>query len=381
MCASSPVSLDRPQKVAVYGDRLRLARQLHRLTQTKFADLVGVSQSAISQYESNAAAPGADVLARVVEITGFPATFFEREPAPDVPLGSLAFRARKYASTRLDQEQAHAWTSLLHECVQAFASQVTTHRIVIPDLRGEDVTSATQITRSALGLSPDGPVPNLTYTLERAGVFVLALPVSLPGRDAFSAWIGDSPRRPIIMVTPDAPGDRERFSLAHELKHLTMDSSVRGRINDVEAAADQFASEFLMPEAGIRDDLVPPITIQRVAELKPRWGVSMQALVRRAADLDLISERRKQQLQRSIAIKWGKHEPVQIEREKPRMLRKMAEVVIGNPPAAQRLAAALDWGAPFAATVLAAHAESSELRGLAVERSNENVVRFKPRSS
>ena len=49
---------------------------------------------------------------------------------------------------------------------------------------------AAEVTRSELGLSPDTPIGNLTNTLEKAGVLILALPITFDQRDAFSLWAG-----------------------------------------------------------------------------------------------------------------------------------------------------------------------------------------------
>ena len=69
---------------------------------------------------------------------------------------------------------------------------------------------------------------NMTRTLESNGVLVLALPILLVGRYAFSAWVGEQSSTPIIVVPLGVSGDRLRFSLAHELGHLVLHASQRG---------------------------------------------------------------------------------------------------------------------------------------------------------
>ena len=62
--------------------------------------------------------------------------------------------------------------------------------------------------------------------------------------------------------------------------------------NDMEAEADAFAQEFLMPRQYIKHQLLNP-TFSKLAGLKTYWKVSMQALIMRAASLGLISPRQK----------------------------------------------------------------------------------------
>ena len=48
-----------------------------------------------------------------------------------------------------------------------------------------------------------------------------------------------------------------------------------------------------MPEADIKKDLANELTLPKLGELKKKWKVSMQSLVYRANDLELISEKQK----------------------------------------------------------------------------------------
>ena len=58
---------------------------------------------------------------------------------------------------------------------------------------------------------------------------------------------------------------------------------------DQEREADQFASELLLPAAGVRDDLVN-LDLGKLARLKRKWGASMAALIRKARDVGTITE-------------------------------------------------------------------------------------------
>ena len=363
----------------VRGDRLRQARKIRRLTQTQLARAIGVRQPAIAQFESGQTRPSTETLFQIAVETGFPESFFRRPPHVDVPLGSLAFRARRSKTSGMDIDQAHAWTALLVECAAVLRDQVETVPIALPRLDGEDPRVAARVVRSELGLAPNRPVANMTYVLEQAGAVVLALPVELADRDAFSVWTGD-PRVPVVVSSAGQSGERLRFSLAHELKHLVVDIRLQGYLREAEATADQFAAEFLMPEEGIRDELVGPLDLRSLLHLKQRWGTSVWSLTRRASDLELISPRRAQQIYRSLSARWGRRsEPEPLPIEKPRVFRKMLEVVYGDPPSASSFATDSDLIATMANAIVEAHATRAEVVATVESYRSSKIVSFRPR--
>ena len=359
------------------GDRIRQARKIHRLTQKELSDLTGLTQPAVSRYESGEVRPPHEAVERIASATGFPTSFFEGSSGPEIPQGTLAFRARRYASKKLDIDQAQAWTELLYECWAGLSRRVGRFPVRIPRLDGEPPRQAAQIARSSLGLSADRPIPNVTNVLERAGVVVLALPIRLRGRDAFSTWANAYPPVPVVVI-PQNGADDVRFWLAHELKHL-MDYAPVGYMKEVEDAADAFAAEFLTPEAGIRDELTSPISPTLLAHLSRRWGVTRQSIVMRAVELGVISKRRGQQFFKILNRGSGTVAPA-IPREKPRMLRKMSEAIYGAPPPPQKLAADYDLPIRLATDMIEAHASRSEVVSVVPPDGDQgNVIRFTPR--
>ena len=152
--------------------------------------------------------------------------------------------------------------------------------------------------------------------LERHGVIVLASPVRAMLHDAYSLWAGINRERAVIIAAAGLPGDRLRFSVAHELRHLTC--TARGTRSEIEREADLFAAELLMPEEAMKNEIVPPVTLAGLAALKLKWGVAIQALVRRAFDLSIVSDRQYRYLMQQIgAHGWRKKEPIEVPSEKP----------------------------------------------------------------
>jgi len=139
----------------------------------------------------------------------------------------------------------------------------------------------------ATWIMPRGPVDNVTKAIEDAGGIVIRCDFNTRLVDAISQWIPGLP--PMFFVNVDVPGDRLRWTLAHEIGHVVMHRSVTPNI---EKEADLFASHFLMPADDIRPYLADGIvTPARLATLKPLWKASMQAILKQSTNIGVIDER------------------------------------------------------------------------------------------
>jgi Zn-dependent peptidase ImmA (M78 family) len=143
------------------------------------------------------------------------------------------------------------------------------------------------------------------------------------------------------------------MNVAHEIGHLILhkDAVVPDRQAEIEAFT--FASNFLMPIHAISRDLqATGFDLGGLVEVKRKWGVSIQALIRRGRDLSLISERHYRTLNAGITkLGWKHLEPDSAERfaEHPLAVRRMAETAFGTP-------------LPFPRMEKALHVPQSELR-------------------
>jgi len=364
----------------ILGDRVRQARELRGLTQTALAEGVGLKQSAIAHIETGRSQPSEDVLGRIALQTGFPVSFFQQGPPPQFSPGSLLFRALRSTTAR-ERAQAQRYGEIIFENVSRMASRVTPlNPLRLPEVAGGvESDFAADLTRTAFGLRPDSPVPNLINLIERSGVTVLALPVRLAKRDAYSLWAGPKLEEPVIVLSNGVPGDRQRFSVAHELGHLVLHRTVRSSIRQLENEADRFAASFLLPRTPMEHDLIPPITLSGLAGLKPRWGVSIQALVKRAFDLGVLKDHEYRYLFEQIGARgWRTLEPVPLAAERPRALGRMAELMYGKPVDPRRMAA--DWclSPHLAASIIEAQARDSTTGPTGSSGdSSSNVVDFR----
>jgi len=347
----------------IYGERIKQAREYHGLTQKELAEAAGVLQPAIAKMEMDATSPSDNVLNAIVQRTGFPPAFFLHSADEDFPAGSLLYRAKESLTVR-DRARAYRAAQLIRECVESLARRVRAIPIRVPELKC-DPASAARITRSTLGLTSDEPIAHLINAVERIGVLVLVLPFAVDKLDAFSSWPPGEGQRPMIAITEGVPGDRLRYSVGHELGHLVLHATPSGTIAGMEKQADAFASELLLPESAMRQELLVPVTLSSVAQLKVRWRVSMQALIMRARSLGIITERQHKYLFKQLTIRgWRKREPenLDVPVEKPRAPRKMAEIVYGGASFdLQRVAGDLKQGRWFIESMMRPYLEQADL--------------------
>jgi Zn-dependent peptidase ImmA (M78 family)/DNA-binding XRE family transcriptional regulator len=358
----------------INGARLRQAREARAFSQTALADAVGIDQSSIAHFEAGRAHPSETVLGDLALHLGFAPAYFRQPDPPQLPLGSLLYRARTRLSAA-GKLQAHRTAELAYEIALLLDEQASPTNTV-PRPEGLAPGAAAELARSALGVSPRGPITSLVAVLENGGVWLLPLPIDLEGHDAFSAWA--SGQTPVIAITGMAiPPDRLNFSLAHELGHLVLHRSPSGTRRGLEREADDFAGSFLVPDDDARADLLPPLTPAKLAYLKVKWHVSMQALLHRASQVGMISEETYVQTMKQFSRRgWRKTEPYSrsLARQWPARWRGLAERKYGQPLPYKRLAAETNTPLKVARWLLA----EDRSVGSQVTRSSV-VLPFRPR--
>ena len=365
----------------VNGDRIRQARELRGYTQTELARRVGVSQAAIAYAEGGRSQHSDDLLEAIALQTGFPLSFFRQDTTVDFPLGSLLFR-RRASMTSAQMTRARRYGQTMFEVAQKLERRLQGPPLRLPQ-HGDDPAAAARLTRSTMGLSPETPIPNLINAAERSGVLILVLPIPLDRGDAFSVWPSSNMQKPVIVITGDAPGDRLRLSVAHELGHLVMHQAPKGTSAQMEREAYRFAGELLLPEVAMPQEITAPVTLSSIALLKPRWGVSIQAIIRRAHELKIITERQYRYLMEQVGARgWRTREPANLDvpAEKPRGLRQMAELLYGKPIDYQRLAADVNLSTQLVRQIIEAHAGKEQIvrssAGIGSGSSGRDILRL-----
>lgn len=316
------------------GGRLRLARSYCGLRKIELARELGVSPAAVTQYEQGRVRPARAVVARICLCLGFPPEFFERRPetGTEISEGQTHFR-RLRSTSKADRTRLLAHLELLGEVVSVIEQHVDLPIAAFPAVDLGPVTSdrignAAGFVRSSWGLG-SGPITNVVQLLEAKGAIVVRPRIATTSVDAFSTWLAERPA--IVLASDKADAARARFDAAHELGHMVMHHDAEPGSTELEHQADSFASAFLMPADAIESELPRRMDWSQYFELKQRWGVSVQALIRRARDLSVISQHAYERAFVQLSARgWRTSEPGRLgPAEEPTVLRRALALIAG----------------------------------------------------
>lgn len=293
------------QQIARAFDPARLvqARHLAKMTKTQLHEHVGVTASAIGQYERGEVRPRADTILELAKELNVPPGFFSQgRPRVSLEIAQASFR-RLRATTVLQQQQAVAYAEQVWELNSLLEEQVEFPQLDLPSWSLVDESESTvpvePITAARalrehwdLGAKP---IKHLVAEIERRGILVVLFSMREEGDDQkrhIDAFSTTATPRPMMVLTPDKADDvmRHRFSAAHELGHLVLHRWHQTRDAHMEREADAFAAEFLTPRDELARELPQRFNLTRLQEIGQRWGVSVKSLVFRSKELEMISE-------------------------------------------------------------------------------------------
>jgi Zn-dependent peptidase ImmA (M78 family)/transcriptional regulator with XRE-family HTH domain len=307
-------------------EMLTLACDFRGMTQTELARQSGVPQGNISKYGSGVLEIRPEHLRLFAETLDFPEEFFYRDgEVKAVESASVFHRKRKTIPVKAVSKIDAAVNLLRLDIERLFNAADAEPGLVMPQYRPaefkNDIEFIAGLVRAAWSI-PAGPIRNLVAYVEAAGCVVLLTSFETDKMDAVSQWKSPSP--PVIIMNDQLPGERQRFSLAHELGHLVMHKD-EIPYEAMEAEADKFASALLMPADRIKREL-DPVTIEHLVQIKPSWRVSVQALIRRSRDLHVITDRKYTSLFQMLSkAGYRTEEPFPLPLEEPTLLRKILD--------------------------------------------------------
>lgn len=305
---------------------LSTVRVARGLTQSSLAKASGISQATISKVESGLIDLDAQRWGDLSRALDAPVALLATKV--NNPAGRAVVFHRKRSSLPVSvANRLRAELDLLHMQVAALLGHtipVRIERIALPPDGYVTPEEIAQQIRRELGVPP-GPVRDLVGLLESVGIAVVRRDLGSVKVDALMSWPPGS--RPVVLLGAHAPGDRQRFSVAHEMGHAVMHELPS---DNQETEADRFAAEFLMPRADIGSQL-RDVTLAKLARLKPEWGVSMAALLRRARDLAQISDSVYRRLSIELSSAgYRTREPVEVPGEEPHLVRDRVFQLLGS---------------------------------------------------
>lgn len=313
------------------GNRIQRLRAANGMSQAQLAKAATLPTGAVSMVEHGRQGLDDEALARVAGALGCTIGYLTRsrtQPTSTRPWLRAYADASKKAVDRYIAD-----TEMAIDAFQALRLKAIPETMPYFDDDGNDEEAIEEFAgevRHAAGLADGDVVGNCIRSVERLGVVVL------PMHDELGRHMGLSQRVdaiPVIRVskphladdgTVGPSGDRQRFTVAHELGHLTVHATTpppataeQARV--LEQQAHRFAGAFLAPGDPLLTDLErlgDRVTLTTLAELKKIWGVSIKMLVVRLGQLGRIDDQHARSLYKQIsARRWNKIEPVPVGHE------------------------------------------------------------------
>ena len=335
----------------MFGDRLKLARAAAGFSLRDLSAKMDclISAQALGKYERDEMLPSSTVLIALAKALGVSESYLLS--TGQLELADVAFRKRKLTSARdeavLSAQVLNRVEKYLQiEDILAAASNEWKPPTNFPHPVSsvEQAELAADRLRDAWGLGQD-PIPRLAEFLEEQGIKVLSLDGLADTISGMTARIERGSGRfvPMIVINKQHPGERQRFTLAHELGHLVLEPI--GDL-DIDKAADRFAGAFLVPapmlraEVGARRHEIP---LGELLSLKKLFLASMQCVLYRLKDLEIINQSLCSAVfARMSKLGWRMKEPEPLppeetQRFKRLVFRSMAEELISESKAAELL--------------------------------------------
>lgn len=276
-----------------FASRLKQARLLAKFSLRELSDQLNnlVSYNAIKKYEDGKMMPDESVIQALAVALGVQTDYFFK--TSKVELTNVEFRKRAKLTVKevisikeivRDQIERYLEVESILRIEQKFDNPLKGHILANIDDLEEYVLMLLKIWN--LGYNQ---IPNVIEMLEERGVKVVE--ISAPDAfDGMAALVNDIP---VVVLNKDYTAERKRFTALHELGHILLTFPEDWDNREVERCCHRFASAMLIPKPVMLTLLGKQrngITLAELIAIKEQYGISLQAIVRRAKDLGIINE-------------------------------------------------------------------------------------------
>lgn len=310
------------------GKNLKRIRLLKNLSLKDAGLLLNMSAPAVSKYEKGEIHPNSQKLIEFANAYGVKVLdLLKSYNTPKMKFN--AFRKRQ----RLQGENLELLKEIIQNKVADYLEVIELNEIKTSNSKikkytcnnDNDAELAAEEFRKNHKLSINQPIPDLINMLENIGILIIEID-NTDGRfsdfDGLSEVVKDIP---LIVLLNDIDGERQRFTIAHELGHLVL--NIKDENLNEEKMCNKFASSLLMPKDAVINEFGTSrnnISFYELRAFKKEYKVSMAATVYRLKELNIISEYLFKKINISFSSKgYKKHEPDPIDPEKSYQFKRL----------------------------------------------------------
>lgn len=301
-----------------------------------------VSKQALNKYEQGLMKPDSEVLLLICNALSVRPDYFTREVS--ISLENVEFRKLKKLSVKESARIKEKTVDILERYFELEDILGVDESFVNPiadfEINSyEDVEKAVSKLKHKWKLGED-PLNNVIELLEDNNIKVIEVE-SGPEFVGLSTWEGI--KNPVVVVNSDLVLDRKRFTVLHELGHILMKVNHHPE-KEREHFCHFFAGAMLIPKNSLLKELGNSrsrISLNELIYLKEQFGASIQSIIIRAKNLDIITENYYRSFMAFFSMRgFKKNEPGEYKgyeksnRFKQLLHRAVAEEIISTSKAA-----------------------------------------------
>lgn len=304
---------------------------------TELANKTDISKQSLSNYANELNVPPYENVIKIASILEFPPDYFMVRDLCTTSTDNIYFRSQ-VAATKTARKAQAVKMEYVAKMYDTLIDYVEWPELKLPEVefeRNDDLlyTDSPEMFKQIEELASQvrqqwelgtGPIDNFQYVLESHGIIVTSTKLVNSEIDAFSqrVRIGNGHNQSYVYIIAlaigEKPIERLRFDMAHELGHILMHpweesngDLDRDSFKAREKQANMFASSLLLPrKAFTRDIMAYAAEVDYYRHLKKKWRVSMQAMMYRARQLNIITGNQFSYMMRRVSKNgWRKKEP------------------------------------------------------------------------
>lgn len=300
-------------------DTLKLVREYRGITQKELSENLQIEHGTLSKIEKGILSTNKTLVDKISSFLDFPEDIFFQEIKKQT---YDFYYKRNFAASVKRMKQNFAEMTMAAWHLSLLMDEVELPSINLPswdiDVDGAPNRCADYL--RSYWRTPNDRIINLSKILEDNGIVII--PLSLTEMDGYSQWLDGV--MPIIFINKRLLAEDFRFVLAMELGHLIMHYGKK--INpdrNIEEEAMRFAKEFLMPEF-IFKAYCSSISLEKLADLKLYFRLSMQVILKNARAIQKITENQYRYILKQMTnLGYQKREPVILSKEQPMLLKEI----------------------------------------------------------
>lgn len=311
------------------GKNLKYYRLKNNMTKRALADAIGVTPMAITYYENGDRNPNMDTIKLLANALNIKVTDFLANTGGELQFSHGKFRkGSKLGAMNQEyiKESVEEYFGRFFQVVSFLGGQKILEPI--PDIKKipwtDDTEEAAKKLRKYLGISENGPVPNIVEILENKGILVFFIKVET---DYFSGMNGTVNGIPYVVINSTMPTARIRSTIVHEVAHFAFEWPEDLSDKDEENLATAISGAFLFPkEDAYRELGYKRNAISRAMTMTCKeYGISIYMLVKRARLCDIINDSVEKVFYiRASKAGWRKAEPDWgLQKEEPNLFEQL----------------------------------------------------------